>query len=183
MEPRHEKIAKVALEAGGSQGLALAGGYAVTAHGMGHRPSGDVDLFTDWRDRENFPGVVAAVVGALETHGFKVEVGVQGDTFARLLVSDDDPDSSPGKVELAADWRAHPPVFMEIGPVLHPDDAVANKMGALFGRAVARDFLDDAAPICAVAGAAGRAGVGRRPTEASRSGTRQAGQTRPPDQA
>jgi hypothetical protein len=27
-------------------GLALAGGYAVAAHGMGNRPSDDVDLFT-----------------------------------------------------------------------------------------------------------------------------------------
>lgn len=31
---------------------------------------------------------------------------------------------------------------LAIGPVLHPDDAVANKMCALFGRAEARDFLD-----------------------------------------
>jgi len=45
-------------------------------------------------------------------------------------------------MELAADWRAHPPVTMDIGPVLHPDDAVGNKMAALYGRAVARDFLD-----------------------------------------
>jgi hypothetical protein len=32
--------------------------------------------------------------------------------------------------------------MLAIGPVLHPDDAVANKMCALFGRAEARDFLD-----------------------------------------
>lgn len=31
---------------------------------------------------------------------------------------------------------------MAIGPVLHPDDAVANKMSALYGRAFARDFID-----------------------------------------
>jgi hypothetical protein len=34
------------------------------------------------------------------------------------------------------------PVLLEIGPVLHADDAVANKMAALYGRALARDFLD-----------------------------------------
>jgi hypothetical protein len=45
-------------------------------------------------------------------------------------------------MELAADWRAHPPVILSIGPVLHPDDAVGNKMAALYGRALARDFLD-----------------------------------------
>ncbi|GAA2596063.1 hypothetical protein GCM10010435_89010 [Winogradskya consettensis] len=49
MDPRHRRLAAIALEAaGGEHGLALAGGYAVRMHGMGDRPSGDVDLFTDW---------------------------------------------------------------------------------------------------------------------------------------
>jgi hypothetical protein len=39
MEPRHEQIARIALAAGARYGLALAGGYAVSAHGMGNRPS------------------------------------------------------------------------------------------------------------------------------------------------
>src|SRR4029453_12344590 len=61
----------------------------------------------------------------------------------RLLVSrPDEPDTEPQKMELAADWRAHPPVTLSVGPVLHPDDAVGNKMAALYGRALARDFLD-----------------------------------------
>jgi hypothetical protein len=38
MEPRHERIARIALAAGARYGLALAGGYAVSAHGMGNRP-------------------------------------------------------------------------------------------------------------------------------------------------
>jgi hypothetical protein len=46
------------------------------------------------------------------------------------------------KVELAANWRALPPVMMDIGPVLHIDDVVAGKMSALFTRAEPRDFLD-----------------------------------------
>lgn len=58
-----------------------------------------------------------------------------------MLVSPPD-GSEPDKLEMSADWRAHPPVLLDIGPVLHPDDAVANKMCALFGRALARDFLD-----------------------------------------
>lgn len=32
--------------------------------------------------------------------------------------------------------------MLAIGPVLHPDDAVANKMCALYGRALPRDFID-----------------------------------------
>ena len=54
MEPRHERIARIALAAGARFGLALAGGYAVSAHGMGNRPSGDVDLFTGWKHRGEF---------------------------------------------------------------------------------------------------------------------------------
>jgi len=45
-------------------------------------------------------------------------------------------------VELGVDWRANEPVQMRLGPVLHPDDAMANKMSALYGRALARDFID-----------------------------------------
>ncbi len=56
-------------------------------------------------------------------------------------------DGSEEKVELSADWRAHDPVQLSIGPVLHADDAVANKVCALFGRALPRDFLDVHAAI------------------------------------
>ena len=71
-----------------------------------------------------------------------VTVVARGETFARLLLTGLAGEDDPEKVELAADWRSHEPVILEIGPVLHPDDAVANKMAALYGRALARDFLD-----------------------------------------
>lgn len=143
MDPRHRKLAEIALAVAGDQGFALAGGYAIRAHGMGNRPSGDVDLFTDWHRRADFPGAVKSVITALEQHGYVVSTTMSGDTFARLLVSSpDNPNADSDKLELSADWRAHPPVLLDIGPVLHPDDAVANKMCALYGRALPRDFLD-----------------------------------------
>ena len=40
------------------------------------------------------------------------------------------------------DLRANEPVRISIGPVLHPDDVVANKVRALYERALARDFID-----------------------------------------
>lgn len=43
---------------------------------------------------------------------------------------------------MGIDWRAHPPVTLEIGAVLHQDDAVANKLAALYGRAADRDYVD-----------------------------------------
>jgi hypothetical protein len=142
MEPRHERIAKIALAAGARYGLALAGGYAVSAHGIGNRPSGDVDLFTTWQHRDEFPELTAAVVSALEAAGYKASVVMSAETFARLTVTDP-ADGTEEKVELSADRRAHDPVQLDIGPVLHADAvAVANKVCALFGRALPRDFLD-----------------------------------------
>ena len=141
MEPRHERIAKIALAAGARYGLALAGGYAVQAHGIGNRPSGDVDLFTTWQHRDEFPELTSAVLSALKGAGYTTSVIMSGETFARLIVADP-LDGQEEKVELSADWRAHEPVQLDVGPVLHPDDAVANKVCALFGRALPRDFLD-----------------------------------------
>ena len=47
MDPFHERLARVALDAAGSYGFALAGGYAVQAHGFLDRMSADVDLFAE----------------------------------------------------------------------------------------------------------------------------------------
>jgi uncharacterized DUF497 family protein len=141
MEPRHERIARIALAAGARYGLALAGGYAVSAHGMGNRPSGDVDLFTSWQHRGEFPELTAAVIAALESAGYKVSVIMSAETFTRLTLASTE-GGAEEKVELAVDWRAHDPVQLAVGPVLHSDDAVANKVCALFGRALPRDFLD-----------------------------------------
>jgi hypothetical protein len=49
MDPFHERLARVALAAVGSFGFALAGGYAVQAHGFLNRLSSDIDLFAEAR--------------------------------------------------------------------------------------------------------------------------------------
>lgn len=108
---------------------------------MGNRPSGDVDLFTSWQHRGDFPELKAAVITALEGAGYKVSVIMSAATFTRLTLAGPD-GGAEEKVELAVDWRAHDPVQLGVGPVLHSDDAVANKVCALFGRALPRDFLD-----------------------------------------
>ena len=139
MDPFHERLARTGLGAAGQYGFALAGGYAVQAAGLLERPSEDVDLFTAWDRRQEFTAAVAAVVHAYRDDGLTVETEREYDTFARLAVTDG---VRVSKVELGVDWRANEPILMAIGPVLHPDDAVANKMGALYGRAFARDFID-----------------------------------------
>ncbi len=142
MEDRHRRIAQIALAAGEHYSLALAGGYAVQAHGIGSRPSGDVDLFLAWDRRTDFGAAVESVTAALKAAGMHVSVTSSGETFVRLLVTGPADDDEPDVVEIAADWRSHEPVKLAVGPVLHADDAVANKMAALYGRALARDFLD-----------------------------------------
>src|SRR3954452_18952388 len=112
----------------------------------------------------DFPTAVDAVIAAYQTDGLDVDVDLRLDTFARLHVTDPNSPDQQHRVELVANWRARPPVQMDIGPVLHPDDVMAGKMDALYNRAAARDFLDiDAAitrgrytpdELCALAAAA-----------------------------
>ncbi len=144
MDQFHERLAQVGLSAGGAYGFALAGGYAVQAAGLLERPSEDVDLFTAWNRSGEFETALTAVIAAYAADGLHVEIDPSKrftDSFARLYVTDP-ASGQTSKVEMGVDWRANEPVRMAIGPVLHPDDAVANKMCALFGRAVARDFID-----------------------------------------
>jgi hypothetical protein len=144
MDPFHERLARTGLAAAQRYGFALAGGYAVQAAGLVMRPSEDIDLFTAWERRAEFDAAVDAVVDAYRAAGLSVESDRRHDAFVRLTVSDGEHTS---RVELAVDSRANEPILMTIGPVLHPDDAVTNKMTALYARAFARDFIDIDAAI------------------------------------
>lgn len=141
MDPFHERLARVGLTAASRYGFCLAGGYAVQAHGFVDRLSKDVDLFTSTTAAADFPAALAEVIRAYQGDGLHVSVDREGPTFARLAVSDP-ATKAASTVELGVDWRAYPPVNLAIGPVLHPDDAVANKLCALFGRAAVRDYID-----------------------------------------
>ncbi len=88
-----------------------------------------------------FPDATEAAIAAYSADGLDAATLLTNPTFARLSVTD--PTSgATAKVELAIDWRAHTPVDLAIRPVLHPDDAVANKVCALYSRAQARDYVD-----------------------------------------
>lgn len=140
MDPFHQRLARVALARIGEYGFCLAGGYAVQAHGFLDRSSEDVDLFTTSAAEHEFPNAVAAVIQAYEDDGLDVTMTVSNPGFARLQVADTT--AVTAKVELGIDWRQHPPAILAIGPVLHPDDAVANKVCALYSRAQTRDYID-----------------------------------------
>jgi hypothetical protein len=137
----HLRLARIGLSVGGRTGFALAGGHAIGAHGILQRPSEDVDLFADWQRRADFPAAVDDVVLAYQHAGFTVEIDHRTATFARLHVTVPD-EAGSHRVEPVANWRMHPPVQMDVGPVLHVDDVLAGKVDALYNRAAARDFLD-----------------------------------------
>jgi hypothetical protein len=139
MDPFHERLARVALDAIGSFGFALAGGYAVQAHGFLDRMSADVDLFAQASAGSDITQAVDVVIAAYQRDGLQVETELRNASFARLNVRSA---TESAKLEMGLDWRKEEPVRLAVGPVLHADDAVANKVCALFGRAEVRDYVD-----------------------------------------
>ena len=140
-QEEQRRIARLALDAAGDDaGFVLAGSGAIREHGLIDRPTEDVDLFTVEQAQARFGASIDQIVAALRAVGYSVETRRRQDAFAQLTVV-----SSQGHVTdmgLGVDWRAYPPVLMEVGPVLSIEDAVGNKMAALFSRAESRDYLD-----------------------------------------
>lgn len=120
--------------------FALAGSGALREHGVIDRPTHDVDVFTLDAATERFQGAVERTIATLIQHGYQVVPVRRLAQFARLAVTAGD--DYQFEVDFGVDWRAHDPVWLEVGPVLALTDAVANKVGALYSRAAARDFLD-----------------------------------------
>lgn len=139
----------MALEAIGTHGFALAGAGALVAHGLISRPTEDLDLFSP---TESGPGQVSGTLqAALTSAGYHVTVlesaEQHGGEFVRLQVDRDTGSVDTVQVDVARDWRQHPPVRMQIGPVLHLDDAVASKVAAMIDRGLPRDYIDVAAAL------------------------------------
>jgi hypothetical protein len=138
------RVVELALAAAAGQGFALAGGNALAAHGLLSRPTEDVDLFTA---QAGGPGhVLEAIQTALNGDGFKVRLlrATPDGDFAELQVSRH---GETTQLDLGRDWRAHEAVTLDIGPVLHLDDAVGSKTTALLGRALPRDYVDVASAL------------------------------------
>ncbi len=148
----HRRIASIALRAAARYGFALGGGNALIAHGVIDRPTRDVDLVTN---RET--GVKAAagpVETALRREGFTTQRQDRGSDLTDIFpgLGDELADwtvTAPGgrrtDLQLAYFDRSHEPVPMDVGPVLHLEDAAGNKLCALAGRVEPRDYADTAA--------------------------------------
>jgi hypothetical protein len=139
MDPFHRRLIEIGLSVADQYGFALAGGFAVQAHGIADRPSEDVDLFGALD--MDCQAAAGAVAQAYTAAGFGVEILQSTERYVRLWISERESDRGC-RVEVVADVRFRPPVQMDLGPVLHPDDVAAGKTEALFTRAHARDFID-----------------------------------------
>ena len=133
-------VTRIALDASGPSGFALAGSGAIREHGVIDRLTEDVDLFTSNTDERNFGGAVERVVHALSSNGYTVELLRRTEQFARMHVRT--ADGQQVDVDMGMDWREAEPVTLEVGPVLSIQDAIGNKISALYSRAEARDFFD-----------------------------------------
>jgi hypothetical protein len=139
--PFHQRLAKVGLAAIAEYGFVLAGGYAISANGIGDRPSDDVDLFTDVPSPERFAEAASRLRQALGADGLEVVDLRVRPTFVNLLVSDPISGSS-SELQLGLDYRSFPPAQLDVGPTLDVRDAVGGKLSALWSRGEARDFID-----------------------------------------
>jgi len=131
-------VARAALQALEGLHFALAGSGAIREHGFIDRPSRDVDLFSD--DQTTFSSALVVLSETLTEKGFVLEQVRRSETFAQFSVTT--PGGDVVDVDLAVDWRSSNPVVLEVGPVLALEDAVASKIGAIYTRTEARDFLD-----------------------------------------
>ena len=105
---------------------------------MASRMSEDIDLFSPVRGS---PGEAAAdLLAAYRGKGFAVTILRETADLVQLEVAGDG--GGACKVDLGVFWRSRAPVLLDVGPVLHPDDAAGGKMDALFNRWAPRDFLD-----------------------------------------
>jgi hypothetical protein len=139
--PYHQRLAKVALDAIEKYGFVLAGGYAISANGMGNRPSSDVDLFTNSGSPEQFAAALNEFRTAFGAAGLVIEDRNIRPLFASMFVTDP-ATGEASEIQLGMNYRAFPPHRIEIGPVLDERDAVAGKMSALWSRGECRDYID-----------------------------------------
>ena len=102
--------------------------------------SQDVDLFTSNTNEGTFGATVDRVVDELNAARYTTEVGRRTQQFARIHVRT--ADGQQVDIDMGMDWREAEPVSLDVGPVLSIQDAIGNKVSALYSRAEARDFFD-----------------------------------------
>lgn len=137
-EESRRRTARLVLEALAGTDFVLTGASALLEHGLINRPTVDVDAFTAV-EQGTVPDALDAVTRHLRTYGAEVERHRVFPDFADATVRWGEAEVP---LDLGVDWRAHPPAFSGIGPVLDPRDAAGSKLAALYSRREDRDYLD-----------------------------------------
>ncbi|MEU6069363.1 MULTISPECIES: hypothetical protein [Streptomyces] len=119
--------------------LALAGGYALQAHGLLERPHANVDFATE--SAEPMERIVGALHDALVSRGREVTLQDLAPLSAHLSVTDP-PTGSACLLALHKETFWSPPVLTPYGPTLSLEDAVGTKIRALYDRGLAVDLID-----------------------------------------
>jgi hypothetical protein len=138
MKPEHERATRIALEALRDKGYALAGGNALSQHGIGSRESDDIDLFTNQMNTD-VGETVNEVQDAFQRQGYSTEIVRQGPHHSRIEVAKG---KEKAQLDFGKDFRSKPPVESEVGPVISVEDAVGSKVGSIYTRGEAKDFVD-----------------------------------------
>lgn len=132
------------LEALRETDFVLTGASALVEHGIIHRETSDVDLFTVGDEGQRIPDAIPLLREALAERGAVLTVGREFPGFVDGRIAWGDYEIG---FDLGADWRAYPAVTMDIGPVLDIRDSVASKTAALYSRHEIRDYIDVAAIV------------------------------------
>ncbi|MFG3134325.1 nucleotidyl transferase AbiEii/AbiGii toxin family protein [Streptomyces tendae] len=134
----HRRLLNDVLDSGGAYRLALAGGYAIQAHGLINRVSQDLDLATD--APEDLSEITNTIAAGLRGRGWTVHTDEVTPRMARLRVTDTTGDSC--ELDVLKEIFHRPPVATKAGLTLSLDDAVGLKMRALHDRGIPRDVID-----------------------------------------
>ncbi|MCS6711718.1 nucleotidyl transferase AbiEii/AbiGii toxin family protein [Brachybacterium sp. EF45031] len=136
------RVARLMLEALAGTEYVLTGASALAEHGLIHRETKDVDLFTVGEEGQRVPDVIPLLRARLDAEGGTLIIGREFPGFVDGRIQLDGYEIG---FDLGADWRGYPPVQMDIGPVLDVRDSIGSKVAALYSRNESRDYMDVAA--------------------------------------
>lgn len=147
IDETHRRIISVIQPVLERYGFGLAGGNALRVHRLSHRPTRDINCFSERQGA--IKQAVPEVEAALQNAGF--EARATGGAGAGLIRDWDDWNArwtvTAGDRRVMLELGIHdllspPVVIADIGPVLTVQDVLASKTLAMVDRAAARDFAD-----------------------------------------
>lgn len=136
------RLTEILLSACRGTNIALAGSGAIREYGLINRPTEDIDLFgsTDLlNNKDEFSQILTNIETKLAENQYTITSTTGNDFFRHLEITDG---GTLFKVDISVDYRSNPTTLLEIGEVIALEDAVANKVCAVYGRGEARDYLD-----------------------------------------